>query len=58
MIDVAGLTMEVIRVDAWPNEIPNAIQHNAYWDAFALKHMLEAAPEGAGEDEEGQSALG
>jgi hypothetical protein len=41
MIDIPGITFEVVRVDSWPNEIPGAIQHNAYWDALALKLKCE-----------------
>jgi hypothetical protein len=41
MVDIPGITFEVVRVDAWPNDIPGAIQHNAYWDALALKLKCE-----------------
>lgn len=43
MIDVPTLTMRVIRVDAYPTELEGAIQHNALWDARALRHKLETA---------------
>lgn len=43
MIDIPGLTMEVVRVDAYPTDLPGAIQHNAYWDAMALRHKLTGA---------------
>jgi hypothetical protein len=41
MVDIPGITFEVVRVDAWPNKIPGALQHNAYWDAIALKMKCE-----------------
>ena len=28
---------EVLNVDCWPNNMPNAVQHNAWWDAAALR---------------------
>lgn len=36
------MTFEVHNVDCWPNDIPGAVQHNAYWDAMALRHKLAA----------------
>lgn len=41
MIDVPSLRFEVVRVDAYPTDLPGAIQHNAWWDAMALRHRLE-----------------
>jgi hypothetical protein len=32
-----GVSFEVVRVDAWPNDIEGAVQHNAAWDAIALR---------------------
>lgn len=40
MIDVPGLKFEVHRVDAYPTELEGAVQHNAWWDAMALRHLL------------------
>jgi hypothetical protein len=41
MVGIRKFRVEMIRgVVAWPNNIPNAIQHNAYWDALALKEAL------------------
>ncbi len=34
------LSMEVKFVDAYPTKVPGAIQHNAYWDALALRERL------------------
>ncbi len=46
MADIPRFTMELKRVDAWPNDIEGAVQHNAWWDAVALQRKvleLEAA---------------
>lgn len=42
MIDIPSLKMEVIRVDAYPTDLEGAVQHNALWDARALKRKIEA----------------
>lgn len=41
MIDIPGITFEVHRVDAYPTDLPGAVQHNALWDARALRHKLQ-----------------
>jgi uncharacterized protein YodC (DUF2158 family) len=41
MISIPGLRMEVKRVDAYPTTVENAVQHNAWWDALALKAKIE-----------------
>lgn len=43
MIDIPSLKFEMHRVDAYPTALADAIQHNAWWDAQALRHKL--APE-------------
>jgi len=35
------LTFEVVRVDAYPTRLQAAVQHNAWWDAMALRDILE-----------------
>ena len=40
MIAIPGITFEVVRVDAYPTTLRGAVQHNAWWDAQALKHLL------------------
>lgn len=40
MVGLPRLAFEVHRVDAYPTTLPGAIQHNAWWDAAALKHLL------------------
>ncbi|WP_370372554.1 hypothetical protein [Henriciella pelagia] len=42
MIEIRpSLTFEMHRVDAYPTELPGAVQHCAFWDAKALKLKLE-----------------
>jgi hypothetical protein len=41
MIDMPSFTCSVERVDAYPTELKGAVQHNALWDARALRHRLE-----------------
>lgn len=36
-----SLTFKAERVDVYPTTLPGAIQHNAYWDAMALRHKLQ-----------------
>lgn len=40
MIDVPRISFEVVRVDAYPSSIKEAVQHNAWWDALALESKL------------------
>ena len=40
--DYEGMTFEVHNVDCYPTDLPGAVQHNAWWDAMALKHKLTA----------------
>ena len=37
-INTPPLTFEVVRWDAYPTDLPGAVQHNALWDARALRH--------------------
>lgn len=37
MIDIPGIKFEVRRVDAYPTLLLGAVQHNAMWDALALR---------------------
>ena len=34
------IRFEVHRVDAYPTDLPNAVQHNALWDARALRRKI------------------
>ena len=38
--DYPQMTFEVHNVDCYPTEVPDAVQHNAWWDAMALRHKL------------------
>lgn len=40
MIEIPYIKMSVRRVDAYPTTLPGAVQHNAWWDAMALRHLL------------------
>lgn len=42
MVDVRSIAFEVMRVDAYPTTLPGAVQHNALWDARALRHKVMA----------------
>jgi hypothetical protein len=37
-----SIRFEVHDVDAYPTDVPGAVQHNAWWDAMALRHKLAA----------------
>lgn len=38
--DYPLMTFEVHNVDCYPTSLPGAVQHNAWWDAMALRHLL------------------
>lgn len=38
--DFPGMRFEVHNVDCYPTDLPGAVQHNAWWDAMALRHKL------------------
>lgn len=40
MIAIPRVAFEVVRVDAYPTIIFGAVQHNAFWDAVALRAKL------------------
>lgn len=40
MIALNGLVFEVARVDAYPTTVRGAVQHNAWWDAQALRALM------------------
>lgn len=44
MAPISSLKFELHRVDAYPTDLPGAIQHNAWWDAMALRALLEGRP--------------
>jgi hypothetical protein len=40
MVAIPGLKFEMHRVDAYPTRVAKAVQHNAWWDAVALRQKL------------------
>lgn len=51
--DYPRMTFEVHNVDCYPTTLPGAVQHNAWWDAMALRHLLsppQVEREGSRED--------
>jgi hypothetical protein len=40
MVNIQSLSFEMIRVDSYPTELPGAVQHNALWDARALRRKI------------------
>lgn len=47
MVGISGLTFEMYRVDAYPTTLAGAVQHNAWWDAMALRHLFLTKKEAA-----------
>ena len=43
-VDYPSMTFEVHNVDSYPTDLEGAVQHNAYWDAMALRHRLTVGP--------------
>jgi len=41
--DYPKMTFEVHNVDCYPTDLPGAVQHNAWWDAMALRRKLMGA---------------
>lgn len=41
-VDFPRMTFEVHNVECYPTGLPDAVQHNAWWDAMALQHRLTA----------------
>lgn len=42
----AGMTFVVHNVDCYPTTLEGAVQHNAWWDAMALRVLIAAAQDG------------
>lgn len=40
MVAIPQLQFQMLRVDSYPTELPGAVQHNALWDARALRSVL------------------
>ena len=41
MINIPQIQFAMFRVDSYPTTLPDAVQHNAYWDAKALWWLLK-----------------
>ena len=39
------MTFEVHNIDCYPTDLPGAVQHNAWWDAMALRAALRSTPQ-------------
>jgi hypothetical protein len=40
MVRIPDLTLKLLQVSAWPSDLEGAVQHNALWDARALRRAL------------------
>ena len=40
MINIPQLSFDMVRVDAYPTTLEGAVQHNAWWDAMALREKF------------------
>lgn len=56
--DYASMTFEVHNVDCYPTDLPGAVQHNAWWDAMALRHKLAQGTSGSAQDRNGLDPKG
>jgi len=43
MVAIPRLQFQMLRIDAYPTDLPGAVQHNALWDARALRHVFAPA---------------
>lgn len=43
MVALPGVKFEIARIDAYPTELEGAVQHNAMWDARALRQALSVS---------------
>lgn len=55
MAPIPALTMEVKRIEAYPTTLESAVQHNAWWDALALRQKVLELEEAAGKPERGDT---
>lgn len=53
MAPLPSFTMEVKRIDAYPTSLENAVRHNAWWDALALRQKVLEMEAVAGRPEPG-----
>jgi len=43
MVNIPRVQFNIVRCDAYPTDLPGAVQHNALWDARALRHHILTA---------------
>lgn len=43
MASIPRVIFDVVRVNAYPTNLKDAVQHNAWWDAMALKDLLTSS---------------
>jgi len=41
MVPIANLNFSIVRLEAYPSSLVGAVQHNAWWDAMALRRRME-----------------
>ena len=41
MVSIRRLQFQMLRIDAYPTDLEGAVQHNALWDARALRHAFQ-----------------
>jgi hypothetical protein len=51
------MTFEVHNVDCYPTDLPGAVQHNAWWDAMALRQALREVAQSNPPDQAGGGAV-
>lgn len=42
MVSIPRLQFQMIRIDAYPSDLQGAVQHNALWDARALRRAFQS----------------
>lgn len=52
MVNIPRLTFHLWRADAYPTTLAGAVQHNALWDARALRHLAHQRVVPAQEDQQ------
>lgn len=43
MVPIGAIAFEMVRIDAYPTPLEGAVQHNALWDARALRQAVLAS---------------
>lgn len=40
MVAITNIAFQMVSVCPYPTDLPGAVQHNAWWDAMALRHAI------------------